>query len=91
MREAQSAAAKRRKLDVCDTIAPNWKHQLPFLLRDSADTADNVGLPISLRGDHLRFAQRRGMSQKVSDEYVVPLCALHRSSNEQEWWERQKN
>ena len=44
---------------------------------------------------HLRFAQRRGLGQKVSDEYVVPLCALHhgdlhRSSSEQEWWARQK-
>ena len=44
---------------------------------------------------HLRFAQRRGLSQKVSDEYVVPLCALHhgdlhRSSSEQEWWKRQR-
>jgi hypothetical protein len=44
---------------------------------------------------HIRFAQRRGLSQKVSDEYVVPLCALHhgdlhRSSSEQEWWARQK-
>jgi DNA recombination protein Rad52 len=44
---------------------------------------------------HLRFAQRRGLSQKVSDEFVVPLCALHhgdlhRSSSEQEWWARQK-
>ena len=43
---------------------------------------------------HLRFAQRRGLSQKVSDEYVVPLCALHhgdlhRRSFEQEWWKRQ--
>lgn len=44
---------------------------------------------------HLRFAQRRGLSQKVSDEFVVPLCALHhgdlhRSASEQTWWERQK-
>jgi len=44
---------------------------------------------------HLRFAQRRGLSQKVSDEYVVPLCALHhgdlhQSSSEQGWWKRQK-
>jgi len=43
---------------------------------------------------HLKFAQRRGMSQKVSDEFVVPLCALHhgdlhRSSSEQDWWKRQ--
>jgi len=44
---------------------------------------------------HLRFAQKRGMSQKVSDEYTVPLCGLHhgdlhRSSSEQRWWENQK-
>lgn len=44
---------------------------------------------------HLRFAQKRGMSQKVSDEYVVPLCALHhgelhQSSSETDWWKRQK-
>ena len=44
---------------------------------------------------HLRFAQRRGLSQKVSDEYVVPLCALHhgdlhRHASERQWWELQK-
>jgi hypothetical protein len=44
---------------------------------------------------HLRFAQRRGLSQKVSDEFVVPLCALHhsdlhRSFSEQGWWKKQK-
>jgi len=44
---------------------------------------------------HLRFAQRRGLSQKVSDEYVVPLCALHHGalhhySSETEWWAKQK-
>jgi hypothetical protein len=44
---------------------------------------------------HLRFAQRRGLGQKVSDEFVVPLCALHhshlhRSMSEVIWWERQK-
>lgn len=42
---------------------------------------------------HLTFAQRRGLSQKVSDEFVVPLCALHhgelhRSGSEREWWEK---
>ena len=42
---------------------------------------------------HLKFAQRRGTSQKVSDEYVVPLCALHhgdlhRASREEAWWQQ---
>lgn len=44
---------------------------------------------------HLKFAQRRGLSQKVSDQYVVPLCALHhgdlhRASKEKEWWHSQR-
>ena len=40
---------------------------------------------------HLRFAQPRGLSLKVSDEFTVPLCRphhrdLHRTSNEIRWW-----
>jgi hypothetical protein len=40
---------------------------------------------------HLRFVQPRAMGLKVSDEYTVPLCALHhdavhRHGNEQSWW-----
>ncbi len=40
---------------------------------------------------HLTFAQPRGLSLKVSDEYVVPLCALHhgelhRGGQERSWW-----
>ena len=42
---------------------------------------------------HLRFAQRRAMAMKVSDEFTVPLCAvhhdaLHRTADEQAWWAR---
>ena len=42
---------------------------------------------------HLRFAQPRAMSMKVSDEFTVPLCAghhdeLHRTGDEQAWWAR---
>jgi hypothetical protein len=40
---------------------------------------------------HLRFAQQRSMGNKVSDEWVVPLCfthhrALHTVGNEEAWW-----
>jgi DNA recombination protein Rad52 len=43
---------------------------------------------------HVKFAQRRGLSQKVSDEFVVPLCALHHSDlhravSERDWWQKQ--
>jgi hypothetical protein len=42
---------------------------------------------------HLTFAQSRGLSLKVSDEFVVPLCTehhndLHRSGGELLWWKR---
>ena len=42
---------------------------------------------------HLRFAQKRAMALKVSDEYTVPLCSghhdsLHRTGDERAWWAR---
>jgi hypothetical protein len=42
---------------------------------------------------HLRFAQPRGLAQKVSDEFTVPLCRahhreLHRAGKENDWWLR---
>ena len=42
---------------------------------------------------HLRFAQGRALSRKVSDEFTVPLCRghhreLHRCGDEAVWWER---
>lgn len=43
---------------------------------------------------HLRFAQSRAMSLKVSDEFTVPLCIthhdqLHRSGDEPAYWDSQ--
>lgn len=43
---------------------------------------------------HIKFAQRAGLSIKVSDEFTVPLCSvhhdeLHRSVTERGWWEGQ--
>lgn len=40
---------------------------------------------------HLTFTQPRGLGQKVSDEFVVPLCAihhreLHNVGVEEAWW-----
>jgi hypothetical protein len=40
---------------------------------------------------HLRFAQRRALGRKVSDEFTVPLCRihhreLHRQGDELGWW-----
>ncbi len=40
---------------------------------------------------HVRFAQPRAIGRRVSDEWVVPLCAthhraLHTVGDEQKWW-----
>ena len=42
---------------------------------------------------HLRFAQNRALSRKVSDEFTVPLCRghhreVHRSGDEATWWNK---
>ena len=44
---------------------------------------------------HVRYAQSRGLGLKVSDEFTVPLCAIHHSENhatgdERGWWEQHK-
>jgi hypothetical protein len=44
---------------------------------------------------HVRYAQARGVALKVSDEFTVPLCAIHHSENhttgdERRWWEERK-
>jgi DNA recombination protein Rad52 len=44
---------------------------------------------------HIRFAQSRGLGIKVSDEFTVPLCAIHHHQNhttgdERRWWQEHK-
>lgn len=44
---------------------------------------------------HVRFAQPKGLGLKVSDEFTVPLCAIHHQENhtvgnERQWWQDQK-
>lgn len=44
---------------------------------------------------HLRFAQPRALGRKVSDEFTVPLCALHHralhdAGDEPGWWARNR-
>jgi hypothetical protein len=44
---------------------------------------------------HVRYAQSRGLGLKVSDEFTVPLCAIHHSQNhttgdERQWWDQHK-
>jgi len=68
-------------------------------LRDKAHLLKVGSLPCLICGrhpshaHHLRFAQPPGLSQKVSDEFVVPLCfvhhgELHAAGSERDWWHR---
>jgi hypothetical protein len=41
---------------------------------------------------HIRYAQSKGLSLKVSDEFTVPLCSthhhqIHTTGKEREWWQ----
>ena len=44
---------------------------------------------------HIRYAQPKGLGIKVSDEFTVPLCAIHHTENhatgdERRWWQEHK-
>src|SRR4029079_8627448 len=44
---------------------------------------------------HIRYAQPRGLGLKVSDEFTVPLCAIHHrdvhtTTKERDWWQERK-
>jgi hypothetical protein len=64
--------------------------------QDSAErTLNKLIRTFNMQGDphHLRFAQSRALSRKVSDEFAVPLCRghhreLHRHGDEAAWWDR---
>ncbi len=69
-------------------------------IRDKEHLRNVAELPCTIcnrqpsQAHHLRFAQSRGLGQKASDEFVVPLCGLHHgdlhhSQSEVEWWEKQ--
>ena len=47
------------------------------------------------RAHHVRYAQSRGLGLKVSDEFTVPLCAIHHrdihtTTKERDWWQERK-
>jgi hypothetical protein len=71
----------------------------PRRYRDRAHLEFVASLPCLICGrrpcdpHHLRFAQRRALGRRVSDEFTVPLCRLHhreahRSRDERAWWRR---
>ena len=72
-------------------------HPEPRRIRDKNHLRFVSTQPCLIRGrtpadpHHLRFAQSRALSRKVSDEFIVPLCRghhrdVHRCSEETAWW-----
>ena len=66
-------------------------------IRDGAHLAFVASQPCLVCGrrpaqaHHLRFAQPRAMSMKVSDEFTLPLCnthhdSVHKTGDERAWW-----
>jgi DNA recombination protein Rad52 len=71
----------------------------PKRLRDADHRKYVASLPCLVCGrspsqaHHLRFAQPRALGSKVSDEWIVPLCAIHHRAlhdygPEETWWEQ---
>ncbi|GAB5504381.1 Rad52/Rad22 family DNA repair protein [Pyruvatibacter sp.] len=70
---------------------------VPRRIRDKAHLKKVAALSCLVCGrrpsqaHHLTYAQHRGLGQKVSDEFTVPLCAIHHRAlhdvgNEEKWW-----
>jgi hypothetical protein len=49
----------------------------------------------AIHAHHICYAQPKGLAPKVSDQFTVPLCAIHHTENhatgnEKVWWEQYK-
>jgi DNA recombination protein Rad52 len=75
------------------TISAPKRHRSKEHLRFVAQHSCLICGRAPTHAHHLRFAQSRGLSLKVSDEFTVPLCAIHHSENhttgdERGWWQK---
>lgn len=69
------------------------KLRLPaYLKKVRGESCLVCGSPFPNHAHHLRHSEKSGMGQKVSDNWVVPLCwechaSCHTRGREDEWWE----
>jgi Rad52/22 family double-strand break repair protein len=74
------------------TISEPKRHRSKEHLRFVADQPCLICGRSPSHAHHVRFAQSKGLALKVSDEFTVPLCAIHHSENhstgdERKWWQ----
>ena len=92
VRDPSSQAETRTAIDKNELSLPE-----PRRVRDREHVRSIAQKPCLVCGrrpsdpHHLRFAQSRALSRKVSDEFVVPLCRghhreVHRCGDETAWW-----
>lgn len=93
LEEAQRLSAERQERIDKSALALSE----PKRLRDLGHLAFVASKPCLICGrnrahaHHLKFAQPTALGRKVSDEFTVPLCALHhrelhRHGDERVWW-----
>jgi len=88
--------ARRLKIDKSVlTISEPKRHRSKEHLRFVARQPCLICGRTPSHAHHVRFAQSRGLGLKVSDEFTVPLCAIHHNQNhqtgdEKQWWEDRK-
>jgi DNA recombination protein Rad52 len=77
------------------TISEPKRHRSPEHLRLVRQQPCLVCGRVPSQAHHVRYAQSRGVALKVSDEFTVPLCAIHHTENhatgnERRWWQEYK-
>ena len=75
------------------TISEPKRHRSKEHLRSVAEQPCLICGRSPSHAHHIRYAQPRGLGLKVSDEFTVPLCAIHHSENhttgdEKRWWQK---
>ncbi|MFO1091061.1 MAG: Rad52/Rad22 family DNA repair protein [Hyphomicrobiales bacterium] len=98
-RAAENAAPSStgvRKIDKSQLTLPEPKRirneeHLKFVASQPCTICDRQ----PTQAHHLRFAQPNALGRKPSDEFTVPLCALHHRElhncgNEREWWRKHR-
>jgi hypothetical protein len=102
LRSASPTAEQQRLLDIPPAAGPRRGVRIAaktIRLRDKDHLQFVSSQPCLVCGrtpadpHHLRFAQPRAMSRKVSDEFTVPVCRLHHRElhthgDERLWWKK---
>ena len=96
MANVPAAQSARPKIDKSVLIISESKRvRCKKHLRFVASQACLICGRVPSHAHHVRYAQSKGLSLKVSDEFTVPLCAihhhlLHTTGKEHEWWQEHK-